>query len=214
MSETLHYIRCTHCGYLNPFKTEYLTLCESCGRKLLHNFPDWQKNHPGKTVVDFNKEVCVLASEHSNHQHLQKPDKRIFNRSFLSWLIAALFGLLLGIWIWYPDKETLFKRKTIPEQIMTTEWIWQSTGQPPMLISLPEKPEKQKVAIPELLSEFVEHAETYGFQPATSLKVTIDHYRFKTGITPSTELVAHAVMKQMAAGGEIRFTDYRESPTM
>lgn len=214
MPERAHYIRCTHCGHLNPFKTEYLTLCESCGRKLLLNFPDWQKNHPGKTVIDFRKEVCVSDQEHSGHQAPPKSGSIISSRSFRLWLLALFCGLLLGTWLWYPGKDELFIRKYLPESVLTTEWIWHNTGIPPMVINLPEKPEKQQADVPAALTEFAEHAESFRYRPAASLTVTIDYYRFKPGIAPNPEPVAHAVMKQMVENNEIKFSSYDESPVM
>jgi hypothetical protein len=209
-----HYIRCIRCGHLNPFKTEYLTLCESCGRKLENNFPDWQKNHPGKTVVDFKKEVCVTDTDQSASSSSQTNYRQLFTRGVLAWAIAVLSGLILGALIWLPDKEELFMKKKVPNDILSAEWIWHSTGMPPMLVSLPAKPEKQSPIAPAVLTEFVEHAESYRYRPSSTLSVMVDYYRFKQGVVPNPEPVAHAVMKQMAENNEIKFASCDESPVM
>lgn len=214
MPESKHYIRCTRCGHLNPLRTEYLTLCESCGRKLENNFPDWQKNHPGKSVVDFQKEICITDPETSGIQTSKRSEKKIFGRSFLFWIAAVICGLLAGTWLFYPDKEDLFIRKNLPESVLSSDWIWHNTGQPPMIVNLPGKPDKQKTDIPAALIEFTEQSESYLYRPSASLSVIIDYYRFKPGIAPDPEPVAHAVMKQMAEKNEIRFVSYDESQIM
>jgi hypothetical protein len=209
-----HYIRCIRCGHLNPFKTEYLTLCESCGRKLENNFPDWQKNHPEKTVFDFQKEVCATDTEPSASSSSQKNNRQLFTRGVFAWAIAVLCGLFLGALIWLPDKEDLFMKKKVPNDILSAEWIWHSTGMPPMLVSLPAKPDKQSPIVPAVLTEFVEQAESYRYRPSSTLSVMVDYYRFKQGVAPNPEPVAHAVMKQMVEKNEIRLASYKESPSM
>lgn len=214
MPETTHYIRCVRCGHLNPFKTEYLTLCESCGRKLENNFPDWQKLHPGGTVADFKKEICVTESNPEGFTASESPARSFIRRPVFSWMLALLAGFLLGALLWFPDKEEWFLKKELSPDVMTADWIWHRTGYPPLLISLPAKPDARSTEVPSVLKEHASQTESFYYRPSATLYVMVDYYQFKTGVQPDPRPVAHAVLKQMVESDGIRLSSFKESPVM
>lgn len=214
MPETTHYIRCVRCGHLNPFKTEYLTLCESCGRKLENNFPDWQKLHPGRTVADFKKEICVTESNPEGLTASESLPRSFIRRPVFSWMLALLAGFLLGALLWFPDKEEWFLKKELSPDVMSADWIWHRTGYPPLLISLPAKPDARSAEIPEVLKDHVSKAESFCYRPSATLSVMVDYYQFNTSVQPDPRPVAHAVLKQMVESDGIRLSSFKESPVM
>ena len=54
-----YFLTCEHCGHNNEVKSEYLTFCESCAKKLTLNFRDWQKKHKDATLSEYMEKVCV-----------------------------------------------------------------------------------------------------------------------------------------------------------
>lgn len=39
----MHYLRCNNCGHFNEVKTEYLTFCSKCNKKLNNSYGEWRK---------------------------------------------------------------------------------------------------------------------------------------------------------------------------
>src|SRR5262245_13035097 len=96
----MYYLRCTNCGHLNEVKTEYLTFCSNCNKKLENNFSDWHKRNSNKSFADYQAEVCI--SEESKMQleaSEVKPSKFNFGRSLvIAVLIVAGIAVVGGTW--------------------------------------------------------------------------------------------------------------------
>lgn len=50
-------LKCNHCGHLNLVKSEFMTFCDSCGKKLNNNFQEWKKFNAGKSFSDYKIEI-------------------------------------------------------------------------------------------------------------------------------------------------------------
>lgn len=55
----MDYLKCTKCGHYNEVKTEYLVLCNACGKKLENSFVSWAKHNHDKSFEDYKQEVCT-----------------------------------------------------------------------------------------------------------------------------------------------------------
>ncbi len=62
----MHYIKCKNCGHNNEVKTEYLTFCTKCNKKLDDNFADWSRLNSDKTFDDFKLMVCTTEETHKH----------------------------------------------------------------------------------------------------------------------------------------------------
>jgi hypothetical protein len=59
----MHYLNCNKCRHANEVKTEYLTFCSNCGKKLENNFPDWKRKNPERSFEEFKNSVCTTEND-------------------------------------------------------------------------------------------------------------------------------------------------------
>ncbi len=55
----MKYLKCNDCNHFNHLNSEYQIFCNACGKKLTHNFKDWQKKNPSKDFTHFKQDVGV-----------------------------------------------------------------------------------------------------------------------------------------------------------
>ena len=72
----MHYLACDHCLHPNEVKSEYLTFCEKCGKKIQNNFTEWQKENPGRSFEEFKNTVCRTAILHWEPEEIQPRQKK------------------------------------------------------------------------------------------------------------------------------------------
>jgi len=96
----MRYLTCNNCFHANEVKSEYLTFCEHCGKKISNNYKDWSKENPGKSFEDFNSAVCHNSTPQDKTESVP-PQKRVLNPMRIAFilLIAAFLGLgvFLGV---------------------------------------------------------------------------------------------------------------------
>ncbi len=51
----MNYLICDHCHHANELRSQYLTFCQACGKKITHNFTSWKKENPGGSFDDFRR---------------------------------------------------------------------------------------------------------------------------------------------------------------
>lgn len=71
----MHYLKCSQCGHANLLKTEYLTFCSSCNRKLENNFTEWKKQNQDKSLEEYKHLVCISESELESKTVEKRPTK-------------------------------------------------------------------------------------------------------------------------------------------
>ncbi len=91
----MHYLACKHCMHANEVKSEYLTFCEKCGKKIQNNFMDWRKENPGGSLEDFKNSVCRSAILHWEPVEIQPPKKKkkLLQHSIILFGAAAIITL-------------------------------------------------------------------------------------------------------------------------
>ncbi|MDR3704360.1 MAG: hypothetical protein P4L28_00455 [Paludibacteraceae bacterium] len=93
----MRYLKCTHCGHLNEVKTEYLTLCSECNKKLENNYTDWKEQNPDKSFEDFNALVCVEEEQlEATTTSEQKPKKNAGIKYGAIFLAALAVFFIIG----------------------------------------------------------------------------------------------------------------------
>jgi len=55
----MHYLKCLNCGHYNELKTEYLSFCTNCNKKMVNNYQDWIRENYDKSFDDYKKMVCT-----------------------------------------------------------------------------------------------------------------------------------------------------------
>ncbi len=92
----MYFLKCNKCGHFNEVKTDYLTFCSSCGKKLDNNFADWQVMNPDKTAEDFRRLVCISEEEMRNNSVVEAPKKKINLKYWIAFAVAFAIFYAIG----------------------------------------------------------------------------------------------------------------------
>ncbi len=178
------YIKCTQCGFNNPVKSETILFCESCNKKLEHNFKDWHKMHPDKTFDDFSKQYCISEFD-LNVQNLPAQNrKRTFRVAAIILGSAFVFLIILGAVGYYVGKRYLdenFKTQT-NQTLLTESWKEVQIGKSDLQLKLPFALEKQEIPLPEAAKNMIDTMESYSHLSDNGFKVMVSVANYKEGI--------------------------------
>lgn len=90
----MYFLKCDKCGHLNEVKTEYMTFCSNCHKKLNNNFSDWIRLNSDKSFDNYKQLVCVNETEDSpkSNSNTTKPKSLKFWIGFA--LTLAIFTVI------------------------------------------------------------------------------------------------------------------------
>ncbi len=113
----MYYLKCENCGHLNELKTEYLTFCTSCKKKMTNNFTEWKKRNPGKSFEDYKQLMCISEDKIQHVTETKKPkvkDVKYWVGFIIAFAIFYAIGELGGEKI-----IELFRGDTFDRALMT-----------------------------------------------------------------------------------------------
>lgn len=170
----MKYLSCEHCNHQIHLKTEYITFCDSCGKKIGNSFQSWKNLNPGK---NFN-EYCALFGEEEKLNTVA-PKKR---KSLAYWsvliIIYAIFSVGGGVLVDYylsNGKEN----RGVSADLLEKEWERTTIGG---LFSFqaPFELEPFNLELPEQAKVLMEKMETYRGGGSKNLQVLANHFIVKT----------------------------------
>ena len=177
----MYYLKCNQCGYLNELKTEYLSLCDRCGRKIANNYKDWKANNPQSSFDDYRITVCVSGEEIQK----QKPKKK----AGLSTITQVLIGLGLGLIIILPITYFIgLKAVKIFNNIQATgsmeDQNWEEIKFPTMGLTFesPVKLSTYQIPFPENIKNLLDTTLLYQYESINGLQIVVNYFRYKPHI--------------------------------
>jgi hypothetical protein len=93
----MYFLKCDICGHCNEVKTEYLTFCSNCHKKLKNNYSDWVRLNPGKTFDNFKQTVCIteIVEAPQEKKERNRPKSLKFWIGFsITMIFMTVFGQL------------------------------------------------------------------------------------------------------------------------
>ena len=204
----MYFIRCENCGFENPLKTEYLTFCENCGRKLNENFTDWKKLHPEKDFEDFRK-----GHLRKNSSVSQTARRKINLRAILtSFLVSGVVVMIIALISFPGIFSNLFLPRTFPQRMLEQKWQRINCGKYGLSIVTPEKPEEDKVNISRAGNSKVQDFEAFSWQPSKYFRMYVMNVLYREGIPVNLNLVASATIIELINRPGISNVEYKQSP--
>lgn len=88
----MYYLKCGHCAAYSSLKSEYITFCDHCGKKLPVSYADWKVRHPLEDFDAFRKAEGISAAEYQSI--MKKQYRRAFDMRKTAALITGLVVLL------------------------------------------------------------------------------------------------------------------------
>lgn len=181
----MKYLRCDNCGQPTPLKSEYLTFCDTCGKKLENTFADWRDQHPMATFGEYIREVGIsITPEKSNpvkawlQRQLQPANKGkllLFFSVFL--VLIAVTGTLFG----KKAVISLFYKK-VPSSYLYSSWQTATIGRQALEISSPVKLWIHDQPLDAEAKKSIEYAKSYTTEDDGGLSITVNMYSYQANV--------------------------------
>jgi hypothetical protein len=205
------YLKCKSCGHYNELRSEFLTFCGQCGKKLENNYSEWKNKRPESNFDEFRQEVAVGTNGVKNSPFKilkQRYLKQVGRRGVLLTLIlvigvAAVAGGYFGKRVVYGmiyhklDKSSLYR--SWETAVIGRQALEIST---PMHLGVNDKPLEPEIA------QLVEYAKSYRNRGEDGMEVEVNMYSYRPNISNDLEVAGDAVAEEMKKSGEISDLKY------
>ena len=180
-----YYLNCQNCDYYNEVSSEYLTFCESCKKKLIGNFREWQKFNPDKGLVDFKLEECIEESKIPLSEEIYEPKELKSKKIWLKVLISALviLGLMLVFFpSIYKNSQLLLYFSTLNDKESHFNWEQKQYGDYGLYFDSPVKLKPLALNIPAQHASLLKELQSYSSDPDASIAVMAISTEFNPNI--------------------------------
>jgi hypothetical protein len=206
------YLKCKSCGHYNELKSEFLTFCAECGKKLSANYADWKLKHPEGTFEQFQQETGIKPKkERTNHLGL-------LQQRYLAW--AGRRGVIITIILviglaavagGYIGKKVVFNLiyPKINKAWLYSSWETAKIGRQTIEISTPmHLGVNDKPLAPEI-AQFVEYAKSYRNRVEEGMQVEVNMYSYRANVSNDLEVAGAAAATEMKKNQEISDLQYK-----
>lgn len=176
----MHYLKCENCDHLNEVKTEYLTFCANCNKKLGNNYRDWKKKNPDKTFDDFKKLICL--NETDSQQSVK--NKKSKSKGLKYWIgFAAAFALFYAIGHFGGGEiVSFFKSEKTSKEVLEQKWIKKTYGNYGLTVETPSKMTKGNLPMPDNVKKVIDQMDVYNYKSEKGFKVLINSIKYNPSI--------------------------------
>ena len=209
----MKYLRCDSCGHNNPLKSEYLTFCDECGKKLPQTFADWRKLHPMASFPEYRQQVGIsLKIQKANwlKERLQ-PGNRGKVILFFSLFIGllALTGSLFG-------KRAVFTLKypKVPAGSLYRSWPTATIGRQALEISTPVKLWVHDQPLGREEAKMIEYAKSYRNEDDGGIHIAVNMFGYLGNAANSLEAAVGQSHKNMQLRGAATDIECKSVPVL
>ena len=173
-----YYLKCINCGNLSEVKSEYLTFCSTCGKKLDTNFRDWQQKNPNQTLDDFKTRICITNNDIPDKT---KQKKWVVPSFLIYWLafVAFMSGLYLAGNLVDVSLLSFLNPDKTPLEILGEQWVSETYGNYGLNVETPVKMTRTELQLPDNLRGVIDEMDTYGYQSSKVFYIIINSIKYK-----------------------------------
>jgi hypothetical protein len=211
------YLKCKSCGHYNELRSEFLTFCGQCEKKLENNYSEWKNKRPESNFEDFQHEVAVGTNGVKTSRLTllkQRYLKQVGRRGVLLTLILVIgiaavaggyFGKRVVYGMIFPKLNKASLYKSWETAVIGRQALEIST---PMHLGVNDKP-----LIPEI-AQLVEYAKSYRNRGDDGMQIEVNMYSYRPNISNDLEVAGVAAAEEMKESGEISDLKYTSNPVM
>ncbi|GAA3942207.1 hypothetical protein GO495_08570 [Chitinophaga oryziterrae] len=211
------YLKCKSCGHYNELRSEFLTFCGQCEKKLENNYSEWKNKRPESNFEDFQQEVAVETNGVKTSRLTilkQRYLKQVGRRGVLLTLILVIgvaavaggyFGKRVVYGMIFPKLNKASLYKSWETAVIGRQALEIST---PMHLGVNDKP-----LIPEI-AQLVEYAKSYRNRGDDGMQIEVNMYSYRPNISNDLEVAGVAAADEMKKSGEISDLKYTSNPVM
>ncbi|WP_320019299.1 hypothetical protein [Labilibaculum manganireducens] len=112
----MHYLKCNNCGHLNELKSEYMTFCTKCSKKLENNYSDWKNRNSDRSFDEYKQVVCTTEAIESLKE-IPKSKQRKGLKYWIAFAVAFAIFYAVGQ-IGGESLAGLFRKTTFDKALM------------------------------------------------------------------------------------------------
>jgi hypothetical protein len=213
----MKYLKCKSCGEHNELRSEFLTFCNQCGKKLDDNYSEWKAKHPESSFEEFQQAVGLTSNGVKinpltvlKQRYLAKVGRRgVLLTLILVIGLAAVAGGYFGKRVVYGmmyhklSKASFYKSwETV---VIGRQAIEIST---PMHLSVNDRPLISETA------QLVEYAKNYRNKGDDGMEVEVNMYSYRPNISNDLTAAGEDAANEMKNSGEIADLQYTSNPVM
>ncbi|MBO9727881.1 MAG: hypothetical protein J7623_04520 [Chitinophaga sp.] len=196
----MKYLHCDSCGHANPLKSEYLTFCDTCGKKLPKTFADWQKHRPMGSFTEYTQEVGISLKINKPNFMVSwmkaqlQPGNRgkviLFFSVFL--VLIAVTGTLFG-------KRAVFTfiYPKVPASSLYNSWQTATIGRQALEISTPVKLWVHDQPLEGEEAKMIEYAKSYRNEDGGGIRIAVNMYNYQANAANDLETAMAASHNDM-----------------
>ncbi|MBW8684271.1 hypothetical protein [Chitinophaga rhizophila] len=205
------YLKCKSCGHYNELKSEFLTFCADCGKKLPVNYAEWKLKHPEGSFEQFQKDKGVKQKK-ARANHLG-----ILQQRYLAWAgrRGVIITLILVIGLaavagGYIGKRVVYNLiyPKINKAWLYSSWETVKIGRQAIEISTPMHLGVNDRPLAPEIAQFVEYAKSYRNRVEEGMHVEVNMYSYRANVSNDLEVAGAASATEMKKNKEISDLKY------
>ncbi|RFS20945.1 hypothetical protein DVR12_16460 [Chitinophaga silvatica] len=186
----MKYLRCDNCGHPNPLKSEYLTFCDICSKKLQPTFADWRAQHPLTSFSEYVRMVGITI-ESKEPNAIGTWLKRVFqpaNKGKLILFFSVFFVLLAVTGSLFGKKAVIsFFYSKVPSSYLYSSWHTATIGRQALEISSPVKLWIHDQPLETEMAKTIEYAKSYSNEEEGGLRITVNMHSYQPNVSNTLE---------------------------
>ena len=183
----MYFQKCTNCGHLNEVKSEYLTFCGKCNKKLENNFSEWHKINSDKTLNDFKQLYCISAEDML--KNVQATKKKAGMPTWLIvWIIVAALAVPTIGYLVYSHIGSIkaafssARMSKAQSDLLTSKWVKETYGGYGLTIETPAKLIRGDLPFPDNIRKLMKRVDVFQSDSSSGLKVQVISIRYDSSV--------------------------------
>ncbi|WP_143307718.1 hypothetical protein [Chitinophaga vietnamensis] len=213
----MKYLLCNHCQHANAIKSEYLTFCEQCGKKMANNFSDWHQSRPMADFDEYRQAVAVEIKERK-----PKPVAAWTRRQFQPGnrgKVVLFFSVLM---IMIATAGTLFGKRAVftllypkvPKSSLYSNWQTATIGRQALEISTPVKLWVHDRPLDREEAKTVEYVKSYSNEDGGGIQITVNLRSYQSNVSNDLEDAVASCHREMQLQRQISEIQCKSVPVL
>jgi hypothetical protein len=186
----MKYLHCDSCGHANPLKSEYLTFCDICSKKLPQTFADWRKLHPMASFPEYTQQVGISLKTDKQNFLFAWAKKQVLpaNRGKVI-LFFSLFIVLLAVTGSLFGKRAVFTfiYPKVSASCLYNSWQTATIGRQALEISTPVKLWVHDQPLEGEEAKVIEYAKSYRNEEGGGIHIAVNMFSYLGNVANDLE---------------------------
>lgn len=207
------YLKCISCGHMNQVKSEYLTFCTACDKKLENNYQDWSRRNSDQSFHDFKQNVCFTEEE---VKKLELADKKKRPKGLKYWIGLTIMIAIGSIGGRFASEEVMafIRSEKTAVEILDQEWDKRAYGDLGLFLESPLELTKVDLPIPENVKGFIDKINSFYSETSKGFKIHANSIQYNpSAIEGNLEGAADGAVNEMKMLQGVSNFDYTQENT-